>query len=86
MGGVNRWDNKSRSGVCLAGPIQSRLVSHLKGEDGVGCRVEERSVRVHCVGFARPEISPLVASVSRQGYSAGVRVSLPWLAVVTSGG
>lgn len=79
-------DKKSRSGVCLTGPIRSFPLDDFKGEDGVGFGVEEKVVRVHCVGFARHEIAPLVAFVSRQDYSAGGPVCLPWLAVATSAG
>ena len=63
--GPKSCDKKNRSGVCLTGPIRSHVVDDVKGEDGVGFRVEEKVVRVHCVDFARHEIAPLVAFVSR---------------------
>ena len=60
--------------ACLAGSIRSRFLVSVKGEACVGFRVEERVVRVHSVDFARREISPLVAFVSRQEWPEGALV------------
>lgn len=68
-GGANRWDNKSRSGVCLTGPNSVPFSNDVKGADVVDFRGEERMARGHYVGFAGYDPAPLAAFVSPQGYS-----------------
>ena len=63
--GLECGDDKSRPSM-PGRLVRSRFLVSVRGEACVGFRVEERVVRVHSVDFARREISPLVAFVSRQ--------------------